>query len=262
MNLLLFARHELEGSRLRLTDRRARHILTVLRLQPGDSLRLGMINGGRGSGRVCRVEGGCVELDVTLTAPGPAAGGVKLILALPRPIMLRRVLKQATVLGVRRFHLIRSRRVQKSFFQTTLLQPDNLEALLVQGLEQAMDTRLPEVFIHHRFKPFIEDVVPALVSGCRLFAHPDEPATLPDLFAAGEIRGDPVLAIGPEGGWSDYEAECFKARGFRGFSMGSRILHVDTAVVALLAQLQLLRDLHPESLLCKDGAQVNSWQGA
>lgn len=247
MNLLLFARHELEGSLLRLTDRRARHILTVLRLQPGDSLRLGMINGGRGSGRVCRVEGGCVELDVTLTAPAPAAGGVELILALPRPIMLRRVLKQATVLGVRRFHLIRCRRVQKSFFQTTLLQPDNLEALLVQGLEQAMDTRLPEVFIHHRFKPFIEDVVPSLVSDCRLFAHPDEPATLPDLFAAGEIRGDPVLAIGPEGGWSDYEAECFKAQGFRGFSMGSRILHVDTAVVALLAQLQLLRDLHPES---------------
>lgn len=243
MNLLLFARHELEGSRLRLTDRRARHILAVLRLQPGDSLRLGMINGGRGSGRVHRVEGGCVELDVTLTEPTPAAAGVELILALPRPIMLRRVLKQATVLGVRRFHLIRSRRVQKSFFQTTLLQPANLEALLVQGLEQAMDTRLPEVFLHRRFKPFIEDVAPSLVPDCRLFAHPDESATLPDLFAAGEIRGDPVLAIGPEGGWSDYEAESFKARGFRGFSMGTRILHVDTAVVALLAQLRLLQDL-------------------
>ncbi len=243
MNLLLFARHELEDSRLRLTDRRARHILDVLRLQPGDSLRLGMINGGRGSGRVCRVEGGCVELEVSLTEPGPAAGGVELILALPRPIMLRRVLKQATVLGVRRFHLIRSRRVQKSFFQTTMLQPDNLEELLVQGLEQAMDTRLPEVFIHRRFKPFIEDAAPSLVSTCRLFAHPDEPATLPDLFAAGEIRDDSVLAVGPEGGWSDYEAECFKACGFRGFSMGPRILHVDTAVVALLSQLQFSQDL-------------------
>jgi len=243
MNLLLFERHELKGSFLRLTGRRAGHITDVLALRPGDSLRLGMINGGRGMGRVCRIEDGRVELEVELNESSPAVPGLELILAMPRPIMLRRILKQATVLGVKRFYLIRSRRVEKSFFQTTLLQPQKLREILVRGLEQAMDTRLPEVLVYRRFRPFVEDVVPSFVPSCRLLAHPGETAGLPDLFLEQKIQPDCILAIGPEGGWSDYETQRFLEQGFLGFSMGSRILHVDTAVVALVSQLQLLQDL-------------------
>ena len=48
---------------------------------------------------------------------------------------------------------------------------------------------------------------------------------------------------GPEGGWNDFELDMFVDQGFIPFTMGKRILHVDTATVALLAQLQLLYDL-------------------
>jgi len=133
--------------------------------------------------------------------------------------------------------------VHKSFFQSPVLQPDTMKSILLQGLEQAVDTRLPEILVHHRFKPFVEDVVPGLPQGSRLLAHPAGESSLADLYRQGRVNTDVVLAVGPEGGWIDYEIQSFTDRGFIPFSVGRRILHVDTAVVVLLSQLQVLREL-------------------
>ena len=242
MNLVLFEKHELTADRVILTDRRAKHISRILGLVAGDSLRIGMINGKLGRGEIVSINATEVKIQTQLDRDSLPAPNVELILALPRPIMLQRILKQATVLGVRRFHLIRSAKVEKSFFQSPVLQPEKIKSLLLEGLEQAMDTRLPEVIVHHRFKPFVEDVVPQL-KGQGIIAHPGVSTTLADVFPGRGRAQKMLLAVGPEGGWNDFELECFAKQGFAGFSMGSRILHVDTAVVALLAQLQLLRDL-------------------
>lgn len=245
MNLLLFEPEELAGPLLRLEagDRRARHIADVLGLGPGDRLRVGMVNGKMGSGCILSRDGGSFAIEVELTSLPPVPPEMTLILALPRPIMLRRILKQATVLGVRRFHLIRSQRVQKSYFQSNLLRPGEVRAVLLQGLEQAVDTRLPEVKVHDRFRPFIEEVVPGIGSACRLLAHPGADADLAGLFAEKRIGGSLALAVGPEGGWNDHEVQCFLDRSFAGFSMGPLILHVDTAVLVLLSQLKILQEL-------------------
>jgi RsmE family RNA methyltransferase len=249
MNLLLFEARELVKGRVTLGGRRAKHILAVLRLGIGDTLRVGMINGRTGRGTVTGIGENRVELEVRLARePGPGSG-IELILALPRPIMLQRILKQATVLGVERFHLIRSARVEKSYFHSPVLNPEKIRILLQEGLEQAMDTRLPEVSIHHRFKPFVEDVVPAL-KGQGIIAHPGMKKTLSEVYGRlGDSGREKLLvAVGPEGGWNDFEMGCFLERGFYPFSMGPRILHVDTAVTALLAQVSLLREMQGRGL--------------
>ncbi len=245
MNLLLFEERELSGSRLTLAakDRRARHILEILGLGPGESLRVGMVNGQVGTGEVLQAGERGVELAITLAGAPLAGRSMTLVLALPRPIMLQRILKQATVMGVRHFHLIRSAQVQKSYFQSSVLRPHNLRGILLQGLEQAMDTRMPLVSVHNRFRPFVEDVVPAMEQGSRLLAHPEASFTLPDIYGQGGLDADPVLAIGPEGGWNDFEVRSFMDQGFASFSFGPRILHVDTAVLVLLSQLMVLQDL-------------------
>jgi len=242
VNLLLLEPSEFNGGEAILNGRRAEHLLRVLKVAPGDVIRVGVINGKLGSGRVLAIEGAAVRLAVELEREPACDLQVELILALPRPIMLQRILKQATVLGVRRFHLIRSRRVEKSFFHSPVLESEKIRSLLLEGMEQAMDTWLPEVTIHHQFKPFIEDVLPTL-AGQGVIAHPDASGTLAGLPVSGEQGQRLLLAVGPEGGWSDYELQCFMDQGFYGFTMGNRILHVDTAVVSLLAQLQLLYDL-------------------
>ncbi len=246
MNIVLFAEHELIVDRIILSDRRAEHIRTILGLVSGDTLRVGMINGKMGQGEILTIDDTAVTIRVRLDREPPPVPNVELILALPRPIMLQRIVKQATVLGVRRFHLIRSARVEKSFFHSPVLQPEKMESLLLQGLEQAMDTRLPEVIIYHRFKPFVEDVVPKL-EGQGIIAHPGMSATLSDVFHGQRGVQKILLAVGPEGGWNDFELDCFVEQGFSCFSMGNRILHVDTAVVALLAQLQLFIVVDGES---------------
>ena len=242
MNLLLLEPGEIAGNETVLTGRRAEHLLRVLGVVPGDTVRVGVVGGRLGSGRVLAAAAGAVRLAVSLEREVPADLHLELILALPRPIMLQRILKQGTVLGVRRFHLIRSRRVEKSFFHSPVLEPGKMRVLLLEGMEQAMDTRLPEVTLHHQFRPFVEEVLPTL-TGRGLIAHPGVSDTLATL-AVGHDPGEPLLlAVGPEGGWSEYELQRFVDAGFHPFSMGERILHVDTAVVALLAQLRLLYDL-------------------
>ena len=242
MNLLLFDKRECRKNLLVLSDRRADHIFNILRLSLGDTLRVGEINGMVGTAVIQERADSVVTLEVDLQENPPPAPTVELILALPRPIMLQRIFKQAAVLGVHGIHLIRSRRVEKSFFHSPVLKPEKIKSLLVEGLEQAMDTRVPEVKIHHKFKPFVEDVLPAL-AGTGLLAHPETTLSLIDLAEGKKITGREkiLLAIGPEGGWSEYECQRFLEQGFTMFTMGPRILHVDTAVVALLAQLAVVR---------------------
>lgn len=242
MNLLLLEPGEIRGDEVLIGGPRALHLLQVLRVAPGAVVRLGLVGGRQGRGEVLQTSAAQVRLQVHLTGPEPEPPLVELILALPRPIMLQRILKQATVLGVRRVHLIRARRVEKSYFSSPVLAPGRIRTLLLEGMAQAMDTWLPEVQIHHRFKPFVEDVLPTL-PGQGLIAHPRIATELAAVFTPPSSARPLLLAVGPEGGWSDYELESFLGCGFAGFSMGSRILHVDTAVVALLAQISLMTQL-------------------
>ncbi|MFA7383013.1 MAG: 16S rRNA (uracil(1498)-N(3))-methyltransferase [Desulfurivibrionaceae bacterium] len=244
MNLILLHPHELSDHHVTLTGRRAEHIRKVLRSAIGDSVRVGMLGGLLGTGCIREMTGERIVLQVQLTSEPPPLPPTDLILAVPRPIMLKRVLAQAASLGVNRIFLINANRVEKSFFSSTLIQNNAFTEPLLIGLEQAIDTRLPEISVHPRFRPFVEDFLPELLPHCpiRLLAHPEGDRTMAQ--AAAGISGQrAVLAIGPEGGWVDFEVQRFKEQGFAPFSLGPRILRVDTAVPALLAQLSLLRQL-------------------
>jgi RsmE family RNA methyltransferase len=247
MNLILLHPRELTGQHVTLTGRRAEHIRKILRATIGDNLRVGMLGGLLGTGCIREMIGNTVVLQVHLTTEPPPFPPTGLILAVPRPIMLKRVLAQAVSMGVSRIFLINANRVEKSFFSSTLIQNNDFTEPLCLGLEQAMDTRLPEISVHPRFRPFVEDFLPELLRECpvRLLAHPEGNQTIAQ--AGKGLWGQPgqraILAIGPEGGWVDFEVQRFKEQGFMPFSLGARILRVDTAVPALLAQLNLLRQL-------------------
>ncbi|MEN8134012.1 MAG: 16S rRNA (uracil(1498)-N(3))-methyltransferase [Thermodesulfobacteriota bacterium] len=246
MNLILIDPLEIKERSVTLTGRRATHIRKTLRSKKGDTIRIGIINGLIGSGLIHNIEPGLVVVTVETDTPPPPKTPTSLILALPRPIMLKRVLAQAASLGIEKIFLINANRVEKSFFKASLLTEDNLREYLLLGLEQAMDTRLPEISIHHRFRPFVEDYLPETVQDCpvKLVAHPGgEKELTPSLLA--ESASPSLIAIGPEGGWVDFEIDLFRQQGFSCFSLGPRILRVDTAVPAILSQFQLLRTLAP-----------------
>ena len=234
MNLiLLFDDDFISERRVRLSGRRLRHCLEVHRAEVGDSLRVGKIDGLLGSGRIVALAAEQMELEVQLDQPPPAALPCTLLLALPRPKMLKRVLQCVTALGVKQIYLINSYRVEKSFWSSPLLQPEKLREQLLLGLEQARDTILPQVQLRPRFKPFVEDQLPQLAAaGTAFVAHPVAAADCPR-----GCSGPLTLAIGPEGGFIPYEVAKFQECGFVPISLGERILRVETAVPVLLGRL-------------------------
>ena len=235
MNLLLLEEADfIADDRVILRDRRLTHMQDVHRAVVGDNLRVGRIGGLMGNSQLLLLESKEAELQIlSLDQPPPEKLPLTLILALPRPKMLRRVLQTIASMGVPKVVLVNSYRVEKSFWQTPFLEPEAIREQLILGLEQSRDSVLPEIVIEKRFKPVGEDRQPALVEGTLgLVGHPGDYPACP--------RGleQPVtLAIGPEGGWIPYEIDLLAKAGLQPVQLGARILRVETAVTALLARL-------------------------
>lgn len=241
MNRILFEQNELlpDGT-VRLADARATHIRNVLGATVGRVLHVGMVNGLAGDGRVLEVGPDTVRLAVTLHVETPVPW-VDLILAVPRPKVLKRLWAQLAALGVGQIVLINAARVEREYFATHWLQESHWRPLLVEGLMQAGTTRLPTVSIERRFRPYVEDRLDAAFPDTlRFVAHPGtaEASRNPAIPFGGASAVRPVLlAVGPEGGWTPFELELLEQRGFRRLALGTRTLRTDTACIALLAVL-------------------------
>jgi RsmE family RNA methyltransferase len=234
MNLiLLFPEDFVDEALVRLTGRRLQHVTHVHRAALGDELTVGVVGGRMGRGEVVRLDADALELRVALSSDPPVALPVTLVLALPRPKVLNRVIASATSLGVKRIALINAWRVEKSYWHSPRLHEDNLLAQRILGLEQARDTVLPEITLHRLFRPFVEDELPALAADT-LALVPRPGANVDCPRAVGQAV---TLAIGPEGGFIPAEIASLQRAGFLPVTLGPRILRVETAVPAALARL-------------------------
>ncbi|MCP4181343.1 MAG: 16S rRNA (uracil(1498)-N(3))-methyltransferase [bacterium] len=234
MNLVLIYKEDfIDNNNVVLTGRRYEHILQVHRANLGKKLTVGILNGNIGTGKVVEVTCNSIKLNVNLDAPPPPPIPLTLIISLPRPKTLKKVLHISTCLGVKKIYLIESWKVEKSYWQSPVLEKKSIHEHLTLGLEQAKDTILPEVVFKRRFKPFIEDEIPEIIKNTLpIVAHPDSNSE----STAGS-RTPITLAIGPEGGFTDYEINMFKTYNFKTFSLGSRILRVEFAIPFAVSRL-------------------------
>jgi RsmE family RNA methyltransferase len=236
VNLIILEPNELDDSGdVRLSGARAAHLLNVLRVASGHQVRVGVLDGPCGVGAVRSIEDGTVALRCTFDPTVPSRPPVDLLLALPRPKVMRRLWAQIAALGVGQIILTNAARVERNYFDAHVLAPDRYRPLLVEGLQQARDTRLPTVSIHRQFKVLVEDALDSLFGrGLRIAA--DRAAARPVSAVVQEsVEERILLAVGPEGGWNDFEIDLLETHGFRTAAMGPRTLRTDTACIALLA---------------------------
>ncbi len=238
MNLILVYPHEWPdeanpNAEITLTDRRFDYICSVHKPAVGDELRVGLIHGKTGSGKVLAMDTGSITLQIALDQLPPAPSPATLVLGLPRPQQLKRILQAVTTFGVKDIYLIGCNRVEKSFWQTPALKKENVQEQLILGLEQARDTLTPSVHLRQRFKPFVEDELSNIVTNQHAFvAHPKGTETpFPD-----RITEPSCIAIGPEGGFIPHEIEMLESIGFKARTLGPRILKVETAVSVVLGR--------------------------
>lgn len=244
MNRILFERAEIEGDLAVFSGARAKHVAEILHGEPGQILKTGEVNGRIGSSVVESVEktDGAYVVKAKISHDRESLRPwVDLVLAPPRPRVMKRLLPQLAAMGVGKIVLVGAKKVEKDFWGATLLKEENYRPLLVEGLMQAGTSILPELETRRNFRRFIADELDAVfpLAVRRVVAHPYvEAGSVPMQTGSVPAAGRLLLAVGPEGGWTGDEVELLESRGFSRYSLGDRILRTDTALIALLSRLE------------------------
>ena len=269
MNRILFEPGEIRDGRATFSDVRAEHVLTVLHGTEGQTLKTGVLDGPVGTSVIERIEGNAVTVRCTHETPS-LQPWLDLILAPPRPRAMKRLLPQLASLGVRRIVLVGAEKVEKAFWGAQLLKEEVYRPLLVDGLQQAGTTIVPTIETFKNFNRFLRFNLDSHYGGQtpRIVAHPAQIGgqTLSRgsgalaASADGLIMGSsdksvaspsvvfPVLAVGPEGGWTDDEVGLLEEKGFSRMSLGPRILRTDTALIALISRLMESFDMNAATM--------------
>ena len=243
MNRILFEKSEIVDGLCTFSDERAAHVREILHGEVGQILKTGELDGPIGTSEIVGMASdGAVTVRCSHAAAAPAPW-IDLILAPPRPRVMKRLLPQLTALGVGRIVLVGAEKVEKAFWGAQLLKEEIYRPLLADGLMQSGTSAVPKIQIEKNFRRYLANRLDSdfAANSPKLVAHPySELAVRGSCQLANSPAHNPpapLLAIGPEGGWTDEEVAALEARGFERYSLGPRILRTDTATVALLAQL-------------------------
>lgn len=228
-------------------DDRYQHIRKVLKKSVGDSFFAGVIDGDEGSATITRLDDEGLAFDFAIESPLRALPPVIMIIGFPRPIQLRRILRDVASLGVSAVYLAGTDLGEKSYRDSTLVDRGAARAALLDGCSQAGSSAVPKLEL---FESIDEAIAEARAhAGERVCAdareHADARFILLDVVNAdcplvdapfGGIDADHplILAVGSERGWSGRERVLFRDAGFLKCSMGARILRTETACTAAL----------------------------
>lgn len=224
-------------------DERFVHIKTILKSENNDVIEIGILNYARGKGKISEITDNYVIIEIVeLFETSKSDYNIEIICALPRPQTLKKVLITCATMGIKKLHLIRSEKVEKSYFHSPLLKEENYTKYLIEGLSQGKRTLMPDVSINDRFKVFFNNTFQLNNSDSTLLlAHPSMDKYLNNFHPF--KNKNVILAIGPEGGWNDFEIELMITKGFKPFKISESILRVENAVTAALAQIELVSNI-------------------
>jgi len=234
VNLILFEAHEV-GKALSRRDERTIHLLKVLHKKAGDSFEAGLLDGGRGGGKIEKINlDGSVIFSLDVRDSPPPRLPLRVAAGFSRPIQIRRLLRDLSSMGIEAIDLFGTELGEKSYRDTKLLNDGGARAALVEGASQSRDTTIPALSVFENLEDWLRQ--------CPW--EKNDNRVQPLLIAADNIRPEGalsriaptkrpmVLAIGSERGWSDHERDMFEAAGFSRLSLGSRALRTETACVA------------------------------
>ena len=255
MNICLFNKDEISLP-LDLRDERGEHIVKILHKKEGDTFTAGIIGGQAGTATITKIdgsfkEGGRLFFEFKPESDGKPLTKLKMIIGFPRPIQLKRLLRDIAGLGVCEVHLTGTELGEKSYMQSTLVEKGSAYKMLLDGTVQAGSTHVPELFLHRTLSECVAKVLEegssAADANKPLLAALDNKRpklSLSKLMEAAESHPFVVAAIGSERGWTDKERDFLEEKGFSLCGMGERILRTETAATVagsiILAQLGII----------------------
>jgi 16S rRNA (uracil1498-N3)-methyltransferase len=223
---------QITGASLTLTDDEAKHIIRVLRKEPGDHLWVtdgadnayeSVIRSTDNHQVICEILSRHHHINESLLDVTLAVGVVK------NPSRMDWLIEKCTELGVRKFIPLRS---ERSVHYTAKLE--RWSALALAAMKQSMRCWLPQMEPVAEFKAFIASLPDY---DLKIILHETvEPALHLHQVAAHHPEARSVLLlVGPEGGFTDEEVAMAEKAGFHAASLGTRRLRTETAAVAAAA---------------------------
>ncbi|MBN2694071.1 16S rRNA (uracil(1498)-N(3))-methyltransferase [bacterium] len=230
MNMVLFEKNDfISDSEIVISDRRVDYIKSVHKADINSILKIGILNGDIGVGKIVAIDDSSIKFSIEIQNRAPLKNNSILAVALPRPKIVKKILQLGVAGGFSKIIFFKSWSVDKSYWNSPVLEKNEIEKELKLALEQSVDTILPEVEIYKAFKPFAEDIVPNLLNDRDGYLfHPKKESGKIDKIS------DSILFFGPERGFIQYEVDLLNSKGVKTLSMGDRILRVEQAVGALL----------------------------
>lgn len=243
MNSLIILNSELKaGSEACIIGDRAKYVSEYHQLKSGDTVKVGVFGGRQGFAEVVESSADGVTLKLELNQNPPPRRAITVIVAVPRPQTVKKVIQAATTLGVDALHFVRTTQVVPSYLQSKSLKFPFVELEIIKALEQACDSIAPKIAIHDEWESFLDHELSTILSYTKgaVLAHTGATRGLDAISSV--AKGHVTLAIGPESGWSEGEAAALENRGFEAVTFGPRTLRVETAVTVGISQIALLQD--------------------
>lgn len=214
-------------------DRRYSHLSRTLGVEPGSRVRAGVVDGPTGEIEILRVEKGAIRYRFAESGPPSPGYPISVVVGHPRPLVMRRLLKDLTTLGVSEVHVVAATLTERSYLSSSLWKDDSVQLALFEGAEQGGGTTLPRVRRHDTLGAFL-----ASIDFARQGDERPAERLLLDRDAAtvlAPVRLPAVLAVGPERGWTAAEARALGDAGFASRRLHPRTLRTETACVVAAA---------------------------
>ena len=233
MNICLFTQEEITKP-LSKKDERGEHVIKILHKKAGDTFTAGILGGQSGTATINKIDDECIFFTFEPSGNGKPLNPLKMIIGFPRPIQLKRLLRDIAALGVCEVHLTGTELGEKSYLQSTLVEKGNAYKMLYDGTVQAGSTFVPELFLHKTLSECL-CFLDGKTSICLALDNKNPAMRLQDALeqkvsaSSGKEQNQIVAAIGSERGWTDKERTLLETNGFIRCGMGERIMRTETA---------------------------------
>jgi 16S rRNA (uracil1498-N3)-methyltransferase len=221
---------EVSGNRAALVGAHADHLVRVLRTRVGEEFDIATETTVR-RGRVTSLADGRVEFELAEEVLAPRLPVVTLVLAIFKFDRMEWAIEKCTELGVARIIPLISSRTDSHLAAASAKRVERWQRIALQASEQSRRTSPPEITSPLKFSQAL-----AVADGTRILLSESEENTLfRDVLDLADPQAGIVLAIGPEGGWTENELQSFQQAGWVAASLGNTILRAETAAIAATA---------------------------
>lgn len=225
-----FIADEVSGTRAALIGNHADHLVRVLRACVGQDFDIATGEAVR-RGRIVSVENSRVEFDLGEEVSSADLAEVTLVLAVFKFDRMEWAIEKCTELGVSRIVPVVARRTDSHLAAAAAKRVERWQRIAWQASEQSRRAAPPEIAAPVKVSEAL--TFPATLR--IVLAESEARTLLRDLVKPNAVAGGVVLAVGPEGGWTEDELQSFQKAGWISASLGSTILRAETAAMAATA---------------------------